>query len=102
MSNTSGKSVPPDYLTAPVTSPPPSVPLSFTPLIFDTSSIKSNIKPVAKVTAAGIGGGALVILVAILGGIAPGTFDSLGVWGPVVASGVTALAAFVSGYIKKA
>lgn len=58
--------------------------------------------PVPKVAAAGAGGIALVILVAILVGIAPGTFDGLGVWGPVVAAAVTALAAFISGYVKKA
>ena len=58
-------------------------------------------KPVAKVAAAGAGGVALVIVVAILSGIAPGTFNELGVWGPVVAAAVTALAAFISGYVKK-
>lgn len=58
--------------------------------------------PVAKVAAAGAGGVALVIVVAILTGIAPGTFSGLGVWGPVVAAAVTALAAFISGYVKRA
>ena len=60
-----------------------------------------SAKPVAKVAAAGAGGVVLVIIVAILAGIAPGTFDGLGVWGPVVAAAVTALAAFISGYVKK-
>ena len=60
-----------------------------------------TLKPVAKVAAAGVGGVALVIVVAILSGIAPGTFDELGVWGPVVAAAVTALAAFISGYVKR-
>ena len=61
-----------------------------------------SAKPVAKVAAAGAGGVALVIIVAILSGIAPGTFNELGVWGPVVAAAVTALAAFISGYAKRA
>lgn len=60
-----------------------------------------SLKPVAKVAAAGAGGVALVIVVAILSGIAPGTFSGLGVWGPVVTAAVTALAAFLSGYLKK-
>ena len=63
---------------------------------------KPSIKPVPKVAAVGVGGVALVVVVAILSGIAPGTFDSLGVWGPVVTAAVTALALFLSGYIKKA
>lgn len=66
------------------------------------STDQPSAKPVAKVAAAGVGGVALVIIVAILSGIAPGTFDGLGVWGPVVAAAVTALAAFISGYAKKA
>ena len=61
-----------------------------------------SAKPVAKVAAVGVGGVVLVVVVAILSGIAPGTFDSLGVWGPVVTAAVTALALFLSGYIKKA
>lgn len=65
-------------------------------------AVQPSVKPVAKVAAAGAGGVALVIVVAILSGIAPGTFDSLGVWGPVVAAAVTAFAAFISGYVKKA
>lgn len=66
------------------------------------SADQPSAKPVAKVAAAGAGGAALVIIVAILSGIAPGTFNELGVWGPVVAAAVTALAAFISGYGKRA
>lgn len=61
-----------------------------------------SLKPVAKVAAVGVSGVVLVIVVAILSGIAPGTFDGLGVWGPVVSAAVTALALFISGYVKKA
>lgn len=64
-------------------------------------AVQPSLKPVAKVAAAGAGGVALVIVVAILSGIAPGTFSELGVWAPVVTAAVTALAAFLSGYIKK-
>lgn len=60
-----------------------------------------SAKPVAKVAAVGVGGAILVVVVAILSGIAPGTFDSLGVWGPLVATAVTALALFLSGYVKR-
>lgn len=58
-------------------------------------------KPIKKVAAVGVGGVLLVIAVGILGGIAPGTFDGLGVWGPVVTAAVTSLALFLAGYIKK-
>lgn len=61
-----------------------------------------SLKPVAKVAATGVGGIALVIVVAILSGIAPDTFNELGIWGPVVAAAITALAAFISGYVKRA
>ena len=61
----------------------------------------TDTKPIKKIAAVGVGGVVLVIVVAILGGIAPGTFDSLGVWGPVVTAAVTSLALFLSGYIKK-
>ena len=64
-------------------------------------AVQPSLKPVAKVAAVGAGGVALVIIVAILSGIAPDTFSGLGVWGPVVTAAVTALAAFLSGYIKK-
>ena len=61
-----------------------------------------NAVPVAKVAATGVAGVVLVIVATILAGIAPGTFDGLGVWGPVVAVAVTALATFISGYVKRA
>ena len=71
-----------------------------------TASVQSKNQPtsapVAKVAAVGVGGAILVVVVAILSGIAPGTFDSLGVWGPLVATAVTALALFLSGYVKRA
>lgn len=67
----------------------------------DHLAVQPSLKPVTKVAAAGAGGVALVIVVAILSGIAPGTFSELGVWGPVVTAAVTALAAFLAGYIKK-
>ena len=66
-----------------------------------TPAESPSAKPVAKVAAVGVSGVILVIVVAILSGIAPGTFDGLGVWGPVVSAAVTALALFISGYVKK-
>jgi hypothetical protein len=57
--------------------------------------------PVKKVAAAGIGGSLVVILVAILSGISPDVFNSLGSWAPLVSAAVVALTAFLSGYIKK-
>ena len=65
-------------------------------------AVQPSLKPVAKVAAAGAGGVALVIIVGVLSGIAPDTFKDLGIWAPVVTAAVTALAAFLSGYIKKA
>ena len=67
----------------------------------DHLAARPSTKPIAKVAAAGAGDAALVIVVAILSGIAPTTFDSLGVWAPVVTAAVTAIAAFLSGYITK-
>ena len=68
----------------------------------DHAAESPSAKPVAKVAAVGVSGVILVIVVAILSGIAPGAFDGLGVWGPVVSTAVTALALFIYGYVKKA
>ena len=103
MTDNAGTSVPPDYLTAPVTSPPLSVSLNkpeFQNVFVEPE--KPSLKPVAKVAAVGVGGVILVIVVGILSGIAPDTFKDLGIWAPVVTAAITALATFLSGYIKKA
>ena len=89
---------------------PPAPPTSFIPPAPEAApepvpapaSETASLKPVAKVAAAGVGGIVLVIVVGVLSGIAPDTFKDLGIWAPVVTAAVTALAAFLSGYIKKA
>lgn len=61
----------------------------------------NNLTPVPKVAAAGISMGVLVVIVAMLTAITPELLAPLGDWAVVVFAGITAVAGFLAGYIKK-
>jgi len=58
-------------------------------------------KPTSKVAAGAITGGALTVLVAMLGAITPDLLTFFGPWAPVVFVGIGALSASLAAYIKK-
>jgi hypothetical protein len=57
-------------------------------------------QPTSKVAAGAITGGALTVLVAMLGAITPELLSFFGPWAPVVFVGIGALATSLASYIK--
>lgn len=67
----------------------------------DAETGEPTAKPTGKVLAAGITGGALVVVVAMLNAITPELVAAIGPWGSVLFAGIVALGGFLAGYIKR-
>ena len=73
-----------------------------TPVAPPTSDPAPSKVPVKKVAASGIVAAVLVVIVGVIAGLTPASFEPLGVWGPVIYAAVVAVGGFLAGYIKKA